>query len=217
MHRPGEFLTIFKISTDDSKPLATLDISESFERERVLCKARREPIEKVELPFDETGFLLPGTYRLSLAEFHTNFATNEHRRALLGRFEPAIEDAKVAGLQEIIVGGSFVSKKPDPNDLDLGMNLKSADMEILKARNSELLSDRNQQRETLGAHILDGRVHVKFSKTTGAAMEYFNANREGQDISPYPFQFLLPPSLFLRYNARLDKSVGLVVIDLTRD
>jgi pimeloyl-ACP methyl ester carboxylesterase len=69
--------------------------------------------------FDANGVLLPGTHQLTEAQFLKEFCeASEERKPF---FKPCLDIfdwTKEAGATVVIFGGSFVSRKPDPKDLD---------------------------------------------------------------------------------------------------
>jgi ribosome-binding protein aMBF1 (putative translation factor) len=68
-------------------------------------------------PFDGNGNLPPGVYRARLEDL-SRFASNPHRRKLLRRAVTGIENLRAAGVRRIWVGGSFVTEKERPGDID---------------------------------------------------------------------------------------------------
>jgi hypothetical protein len=70
-------------------------------------------------PFDESGFLPPGVYRATLAEIETRFGCqSELRRVQMESVRWMVELALRAGVQRIVLNGSFVTDIMEPNDVD---------------------------------------------------------------------------------------------------
>ena len=72
-------------------------------------------------PFDERGLLPPGQHECAnIAELGSHFATNARRTILQDKFAEFInvELALVAPGLELYVGGSYLSDKPYPGDID---------------------------------------------------------------------------------------------------
>jgi hypothetical protein len=70
-------------------------------------------------PFDEDlGYLPPGVYETTWAEFAQRFGTNPHRLRLLTGIAAAMRKLAVAGCRRVVIGGSFVTTKELPNDFD---------------------------------------------------------------------------------------------------
>jgi hypothetical protein len=70
-------------------------------------------------PFNEFGFLPPGIHPATLAEIRDRFGgPSEIRRAQTDSIGWLIDLAARAGVQRIILNGSFVSDIMEPNDVD---------------------------------------------------------------------------------------------------
>jgi hypothetical protein len=68
--------------------------------------------------FNELGYLPPGTYETSWIELMERFAINRQRQRLATGLAAALRKLAVAGCRRVIIGGSFVTSKEDPNDFD---------------------------------------------------------------------------------------------------
>src|ERR1043166_45451 len=73
--------------------------------------------------FDERGFLPAGVHDCTLAELKARFGVfqdSDRRPKLFAQLESFVAEAEAARLvQWLVVDGSFVTAKPDPNDIDL--------------------------------------------------------------------------------------------------
>ena len=70
-------------------------------------------------PFDESGCLPPGVHRATLAEIETLFGTqSEIRRVQMESVRWMVELALRAGVQRIVLNGSFATDIMEPNDVD---------------------------------------------------------------------------------------------------
>ena len=70
-------------------------------------------------PFDESGCLPPGVHRATLAEIETRFGCqSELRRVQIESVRWMVELAVRAGVQRIVLNGSFVTDIMEPNDVD---------------------------------------------------------------------------------------------------
>ena len=100
-------------------PVTGLPLSEVEVRNALYMKAlpRRSALE-----FAEDGNLMPGLYRLSFADFKAQFGMGARRERLLGNFEEVLQGLRAGGVQEVHVGGSFVTKKAQPHDIDFIWN-----------------------------------------------------------------------------------------------
>lgn len=100
-------------------PVTGLPLSEVEVRNALYMKALPR---KSALEFAEDGNLMPGLYRLSFADFKAQFGMGSRREMLLGNFEEVLQGLKAGGVKEVHVGGSFVTKKAAPHDIDFIWN-----------------------------------------------------------------------------------------------
>ncbi|HYU68152.1 MAG TPA: hypothetical protein VEL09_02340 [Burkholderiales bacterium] len=71
--------------------------------------------------FAETGDLPQGVHHASLREVLEHFAQSTSRRKIVGMRLARVYElaAATGGMKRFIVFGSFVTAKPDPNDIDI--------------------------------------------------------------------------------------------------
>jgi hypothetical protein len=70
-------------------------------------------------PFDAEGFLPPGVHPATLSEIRERFGgPTEIRRAPMESIAWLIELAAQAGVERIVLNGSFVTNIIEPNDVD---------------------------------------------------------------------------------------------------
>jgi hypothetical protein len=70
--------------------------------------------------FDEFGNLPPGTHRATIEEVLRRFGSGSAEREVEGQeLLQFIDWARRAGVRRLVVDGSFVSEKQEPNDVDL--------------------------------------------------------------------------------------------------
>jgi len=70
-------------------------------------------------PFNDDGYLPPGIHPASLQEVAARFGSeSELRRVQMESLQWLLELARRAGVRRIIVDGSFVTDKLEPNDVD---------------------------------------------------------------------------------------------------
>src|SRR5438093_1129425 len=69
-------------------------------------------------PFHPNGYLPEGLYSCSEAEAIFRFGTGRQRRRLVLRLRRWIELARRVGVRRLLVDGSFVTDKPEPEDID---------------------------------------------------------------------------------------------------
>jgi hypothetical protein len=70
-------------------------------------------------PYDDNGYLPPGIHRATMEEIAARFGqASELRQAQMESPRWLVEVARQAGVQRIVVNGSFVTEKLEPNDVD---------------------------------------------------------------------------------------------------
>ena len=73
--------------------------------------------------FNQQGFLPEGVWDCDLAEFVKTFAVfrrSDRRLVLFEKLESFLKETLATGwVQEIIIDGSFVTKKDEPDDIDI--------------------------------------------------------------------------------------------------
>lgn len=68
---------------------------------------------------NDNGYLPPGVHRANLEEIATRFGQqSEVRQAQMESLRWLVELARRAGVRRIVVNGSFVTDKLEPNDVD---------------------------------------------------------------------------------------------------
>jgi hypothetical protein len=73
-------------------------------------------------PFDDHGYLPPGVHPATLDEVAARFGQgSELRRVQMESLRWLIDAARRAGVERVIVNGSFVSDVPEPNDVDCAL------------------------------------------------------------------------------------------------
>jgi hypothetical protein len=79
----------------------------------------QRPVSK-ELPaWTELGFLPAGVFEVRFEEFAWRYSFTAHRRRLLAVLFSALKQLRSAGIKEATIGGSFLSTKKNPKDVDL--------------------------------------------------------------------------------------------------
>ena len=69
--------------------------------------------------FDDNGYLPPGIHMATLAEIAERFGQgDDQRRAGMDSIRWLVDIARRAGVERIIVNGSFVTDRFEPNDVD---------------------------------------------------------------------------------------------------
>lgn len=78
------------------------------------------------LSFNSNGHL-HNTVELTLAELEQHFGTNEWRKVRIKNALIFLEIFSVCGCQTVYIGGSFISTKINPDDIDLCFDLQNVD------------------------------------------------------------------------------------------
>ena len=100
-----------------------------------------EPQEKCIPDFRQDGYLPEGMFLASEAEVTFRFGTsNRKRRRLILRIRRWIELAREVGALRLFIDGSFITAKPEPNDVD-AVVLLPPDFENQIAANSDAATE----------------------------------------------------------------------------
>ena len=132
--------------------------------------------------FNEHGDLPPAVYRISLQDALQHFGTSTNRREIVAsRLERAYEMARDSGhLKRFIVFGSFVTTKPDPNDVDIFM-IMDDDFDVTKVDPaSAVLFEHTAAQSHLGASVFWVRSMAALGGEQ-AAIEDWMVTREGHN------------------------------------
>jgi len=86
----------------------------------------------VSLPFNSRGILKSGIYPLTWKAFCRLFVYNQKREELLRGLLRAISCLRQAGCRTIYIGGSFVSTKQNPSDIDVVWDSTKTNWQYLK-------------------------------------------------------------------------------------
>jgi hypothetical protein len=70
-------------------------------------------------PFESTGLLPTGVHPATWPLFVNRFGMSIRRREQLAKLETALRLLRDAGCARVFVGGSFVTAKSEPNDIDV--------------------------------------------------------------------------------------------------
>ncbi len=134
-------------------------------------------------PFDNDGDLPPGVYQATWAEFQRRlciFARSDRRLKLCTLIEQLIVEARTSGIvEQLIIAGSFVTAKEEPNDYD-AVIIFQASLDVSKLPPVLVdLVDGIRARRRFGGDIFPIR-----SGTIRATnlLSYFQHNRLGKPV-----------------------------------
>lgn len=105
--------------------------------------------------FDQNGDLPVGVYQATLAEVKDHFGTSTARRRLMARrLERIYHLARSTGqLARFVIFGSFITAKPEPNDVDIFMLMEdSFDVERLTGE-AAIVFDHAAAQQVEGASV----------------------------------------------------------------
>lgn len=102
--------------------------------------------------FNERGYLPPGQHIATWREFLERFGTNPHRLRLATGLAAALRKLAIAGCTHVVIGGSFVTSKEQPNDFDtyfddFGLNFETIDPIFIDSDEME------RQQEVFGGEL----------------------------------------------------------------
>jgi hypothetical protein len=112
--------------------------------------------------FNDLGYLPPGVYESSWQEFMERFVINSHRHRLATGLAAALRKLGVAGCRRVIIGGSFVTTKENPNDFDGWYEDFGLDSNILDPLFVENVND---QQIAFGGRLFDLPSYEGFFQT----------------------------------------------------
>jgi hypothetical protein len=131
-------------------------------------------------PFTASGELPLGVHPASLAEVLSRFGQGTaRRRAVASRLEPIYRVAASTGqLARFIVFGSFITAKPEPNDVDVFLLMEDAFDPASVASEDRAVFDHTVAQDLLGASIFWLRRVAAFGGEQ-VTVEYWQAKRGG--------------------------------------
>jgi uncharacterized protein DUF6932 len=136
--------------------------------------------------FNSNGNLPPGVHQASLTEIENRFGEftiSDRRVKLFSKFKQLVEMAKFSGIvKQIIIGGSFVSAKPVPNDVDIVIVIaKNAEIETL-AQSQYVVADRDALRRVLKGDDFDVIIVREETTRMQTIIEFFQSNRDNKPV-----------------------------------
>jgi hypothetical protein len=114
-------------------------------------------------PFDERGYLPPGLYESDETTFNRQFGFNRYRQKLLSGLHLALISLKQAGCDRVYIGGSFVTDKEEPGDVDGCFEGTFIDENLIDP--IFLNSDLDAQKARFGVELVFGSHRAGFYQT----------------------------------------------------
>ncbi len=122
--------------------------------------------------FTKEGFLVDGIHRV--ANWHdlsSTFGFNSHRRTMLTRFNPIFQDMQRSGMDHLYIGGSFVTNKEKPNDIDAVVTGQTEFRQRFQALHNDATAIANR----FGATIFSEQPNTQEE----SMIDYFRRSRVG--------------------------------------
>lgn len=135
------------------------------------------PLPKLNLD----GELPVGVHRATMDEVVTRFgAGSSQRRAVTARLRRIYDLARATGrLDRLVVFGSYVTSKPEPNDVDVIL-VFTDDFRLADCPDeSRLLLDHLRATEVLGASLFWIRPSMLIAETPEHFVEHWQIKRDG--------------------------------------
>ena len=133
--------------------------------------------------FTEQGFLPPGMHHATLAEFKERFVVfqrSDRRFHIFEHLQKLFDQAARSGIvRRIIVAGSFITAKPEPNDFDCVVVLDPSIVgQPLRPFEYNLVS-RQRARRMFGGDVMPA---LDNSTALQEYLEFFQTTRDGKRI-----------------------------------
>jgi hypothetical protein len=105
--------------------------------------------------FDDKGDLPVSVHQASLAEVVQRFGVGSTQRRIVARRLSRIYDLAVGTghLSRFVIFGSFVTSKPDPNDVDIFLLMEDAFSLGEISAEARIISDHSEAQEVEGASV----------------------------------------------------------------
>ena len=132
--------------------------------------------------FDANGNLPPGVHKATLSEIQAKLAWNAKREELVEGFAQAIRNLADAGVKRVWIGGSFVSEKEEPNDIDGCWDDRPGPIDVSKL--DDVFLDTRPPRERMknkyGVDFLIARLRLGDREARGGTvLNFFQKDRNG--------------------------------------
>ncbi len=130
-------------------------------------------------PFNEKGLLPSGIYPATLEEIRKRFGSaNRRRKELFLGLKSALKNLKEAGVIKVYINGSFVTREPEPKDIDGGwVPVELINLDVLDPVFLDFSSGRKRMKEKYGvdffiANHVEGGSGYPF-------IDFFQISRDG--------------------------------------
>lgn len=130
--------------------------------------------------YQQNGCLVPGIHDMTLHLMIAEFGFNRHRMRLIGGLKHAILHLKTCGCRVIYIDGSFVTRKPFPNDYDACWDPHGMDLHLLQERYPALTDfsrSRARQKQVYGGEWFPMTTVARFPGEI--YLHFFQQDRDG--------------------------------------
>lgn len=136
--------------------------------------------------FDIDGDLPPGIHQATLDELEhrlSRFIVSDRRINLFTSFKQLMAMARGSGIVDrLVVGGSFVTSKPEPNDIDVVIVLPN-DLDFDALTPSQYaVTDRSALRRVLKTGALDLITVRRGTTQMDLVLEFFQSKRDNKQV-----------------------------------
>lgn len=128
--------------------------------------------------FTNDGLLPSGIHAATWAEFVARFGFSPRRAAILGRVVVAFAHLAAAGCARVYVGGSFVTSKKAPKDMDVLIDTEGVDVARVHPMFVDLRAGRAMTLAMFGAEFFP--VWLIEEKADVTFLEFFQQTRDGK-------------------------------------
>jgi hypothetical protein len=134
--------------------------------------------------FTKLGELPIGVYYPTWKEFVLKYGFNEHRQKLLIGLEKGLEILMDCGCEDIFIGGSFITNKINPKDIDVSYNATYLNFEKLNKNYPEFFDPKK------GKYLQNkkyGCDFIMFNNYEINIIDFLSYNRNNEPIGILKF------------------------------
>lgn len=131
--------------------------------------------------FDSRGALPPGDHPATLPAVEQRYGVNAHRRSMLPGLTHAVAGLQAAGIEQAWLGGSFITDKPNPGDVDIAFAWKDgADVERL---NTTISAGARENVQIFAAdRVVMNTASLQNAQEGWRFLDLFRHNRAGEAV-----------------------------------
>lgn len=138
-------------------------------------------------PVSAAGSLPAGIHSAQWSEFESRYAVTPRRQTLLQGLRAALGEFQLAGCPRIYVGGSFLTSKLDPNDIDCCFDY-AHELDWARLAAADLLNTANDcaaQRVRYGCEFHFANMAIAMFGPLPATitfLEFYQRNADGEPV-----------------------------------